>query len=102
MVLQGYNKRKNYKLSRHHTKQQNGILIKDLSKLEREIPRICIRDNNQDNFLLQRENVLNICLFIDDLNDEKLLILNTDLIQINEKNPNDMRILLTSNKKENE
>ena len=58
IVLNELDKNKviNYKLYRKHTEQINGIFIKDLSKLGRDLSHILIVDNNKDNFSLQPEN----------------------------------------------
>lgn len=51
------NKDISYKLYRKHTEQSVGVYIKDLSKLGRDLSKVCIIDNNKDNFRLQPENV---------------------------------------------
>ncbi len=55
-----------YKLYRKHTNQNNGVFIKDLSKLGRDIKKVCIIDNNKENFGLQPENGLHISSFFGD------------------------------------
>ena len=96
IVLQGLDKSNSvsHKLSRRHTNQENGVLLKDLSKLGRDISKICIIDNSKENFGLQPENGLNISSFLGDLNDDELLLLSNDLMQIHEENPNDIRNIL--------
>ena len=42
--------------------QINGVFIKDLSKLGRDLTKILIIDNNKDNFSLQPENGLHIII----------------------------------------
>ncbi len=49
-----------HRLYRQHTKQLNGIFIKDLSLLGRDIRKVLIIDNNAENFQLQPEN--GICI----------------------------------------
>ena len=71
-----------FKLYRKHTEQINGIFIKDLSKLGRDISKIIIIDNNKDNFSLQPENGLHICSFLGDQNDDELYSLSEDLMKI--------------------
>ena len=93
IVLNELDKNKviNYKLYRKHTEQINGIFIKDLSKLGRDLSKILIVDNNKDNFSLQPENGLHICSFIGDQNDDELYNLSGDLMKIVENKKNDIR-----------
>ena len=93
IVLNELDKNKviNYKLYRKHTEQINGVFIKDLSKLGRDLSKILIVDNNKDNFSLQPENGLHICSFIGDQNDDELYNLSSDLMKIVESNKNDIR-----------
>ena len=85
------NKAINYKLYRKHTEQINGVFIKDLSKIGRDINKIVIVDNNRDNFSLQPENGLHICSFLGDQNDDELLLLSKDLMKIVKGNKKDLR-----------
>ncbi len=80
-----------YKLYRKHTEQINGVFIKDLSKLGRDLSKILIVDNNKDNFSLQPENGLHICSFIGDQNDDELYNLSGDLMKIIDSDKNDIR-----------
>jgi CTD small phosphatase-like protein 2 len=79
-----------YKLYRKHTNQLNGIFLKDLSKLGRDINKVCIIDNNKENFGLQPANGLHICSFMGDQNDNELNILSKELMQIIKSNLNDI------------
>ena len=81
----------NYKLYRKHTEQINGVFIKDLSKLGRDINKVVIIDNNKDNFSLQPENGLHICSFLGDQEDDELYLLTTDLMKIVKGNKKDLR-----------
>ena len=80
-----------YKLYRKHTEQINGVFIKDLSKLGRDINKVVIIDNNKDNFSLQPENGLHICSFLGDQEDDELYLLTTDLMKIVKGNKKDLR-----------
>ena len=80
-----------YKLYRKHTEQINGVFIKDLSKLGRNINKIVIIDNNKDNFSLQPENGLHICSFLGDQDDDELYLLAEDLMKIVKGNKKDVR-----------
>ena len=93
IVLNELDKNKviNYKLYRKHTEQINGVFIKDLSKLGRDLTKILIIDNNKDNFSLQPENGLHICSFIGDQNDDELYALSGDLMKIIESKKKDIR-----------
>ena len=83
-----------FKLYRKHTEQINGIFIKDLSKLGRDISKIIIIDNNKDNFSLQPENGLHIRSFLGDQNDDELYSLSEDLMKIVNSKKNDIRPLI--------
>ena len=93
IVLDGLDKNNSidYKLYRKHTEQINGVFIKDLSKLGRDINKVVIIDNNKDNFSLQPENGLHICSFIGDQNDDELYLLCDDLMKIVKGNKKDLR-----------
>ena len=80
-----------YKLYRKHTNQNNGVFIKDLSKLGRDIKKVCIIDNNKENFGLQPDNGLHISSFLGDQNDNELLNLCQDLMKIINTDLNDIR-----------
>ncbi len=71
-----------YKLYRQHTNFVNGFNIKDLSKLGRDISKIIIIDNIEENFSLQPDNGLNICDFEGDENDNELNFLLYDLLDV--------------------
>ena len=85
------NKAIDYKLYRKHTEQINGVFIKDLRKLGRDINKVVIIDNNKDNFSLQPENGLHICSFLGDQNDNELYLLSEDLMKIVKGNKKDLR-----------
>jgi Dullard-like phosphatase family protein len=93
IVLDGLDKNNSidYKLYRKHTEQINGVFIKDLSKLGRDINKVVIIDNNKDNFSLQPENGLHICSFLGDQNDDELYLLCDDLMKIVKGNKKDLR-----------
>ena len=71
-----------YKLYREHTNDYNGINIKDLAKLGRDMSKIIIIDNIEDNYLLQKENGLNISDFEGNENDNELQYLLDDLLEV--------------------
>ena len=84
----------NFKLYRKHTEQINGIFIKDLSKLGRDISKLIIIDNNKYNFSLQPENGLHICSFFGDQNDDELFALSEDLMRIVNSKKKDIRPII--------
>ena len=74
-----------YRLYRQHTTSINGINIKDLSRLGRDMNKIIIIDNIEENYQLQPNNGLNICDFEGDENDNELDFLLKDLLKVVEQ-----------------
>ena len=76
-----------FRLYRQHTNVINGYNVKDLSKLGRDISKMIIIDNIEENYNLQPDNGLNISDFEGDENDNELNFLLEDLLEIvKEKN----------------
>ena len=71
-----------YKLCREYTDEKDGINIKDLSKLGRDLNKVIIIDNIEDNYKLQPDNGLNIIDFEGDENDNELQYILKDLLEI--------------------
>ena len=71
-----------HKLYREHTYDYNGINVKDLSKLGRDLTKIIIIDNIEENYCFQPRNGLNIIDFEGDENDNELQFLLKDLLDI--------------------
>ena len=71
-----------YKLYREHTYDYNGINVKDLSKLGRDLKKIIIIDNIEENYIFQPNNGLNIIDFEGDENDNELQYLLQDLLEV--------------------
>ena len=96
IVLNELDKNNNisYKLYRKHTEQINGIFIKNLNKLGRDLSKVVIIDNNKDNFSLQPENGLHICSFIGDQNDDELFALSEDLMKIVNSKTDDIKPII--------
>ena len=67
---------------RQHTYKEGNTHIKDLSKLGRDLSRIIIIDNIEENYKLQKDNGLNIQSFYGDEEDNELLEILFDLISI--------------------
>ena len=71
-----------YRLYRQHTTVVDGINVKDLSKLGRDLSKIIIIDNIEENYQNQKNNGLNICDFEGDENDNELNFLLEDLLKV--------------------
>ena len=84
IVLDGLDSKNkiDFKLYRQHTDIVNGINIKDLNKLGRDLSKVVIVDNICENFQRQPENGLHILDFEGDENDQELLYLLEDLLQM--------------------
>ena len=71
-----------FRLYRQHTTLINGINVKDLSRLGRDLSKIIIIDNIEENYQFQKNNGLNICDFEGDENDNELNYLLEDLLKL--------------------
>ena len=71
-----------YRLYRQHTSINEGVNIKDLSKLGRNLEKIIIVDNIEENYQLQPNNGINISDFEGDENDNELEYLLEDLLEV--------------------
>ena len=71
-----------YRLYRQHTSMCGGVNIKDLSKLGRNLEKIIIIDNIEENYQLQPNNGINISDFEGADNDNELEYLLEDLLEI--------------------
>ena len=96
-----------YRLYRQHTMKIGNTIIKDLSKLGRDLKKIIIIDNCSENYSLQPKNGINIIDFTGNKNDDILKYLKNDLINLYIKNPDDVRpylkqIQINMNKRANE
>jgi CTD small phosphatase-like protein 2 len=69
-----------YRLCRQHTVKASNAFIKDISKLGRDLDKMIIIDNVEDNYQLQKENGLNIKNFLGEEDDNELNELLPDLI----------------------
>ena len=73
----------NYRLYREHCSIVNNVIVKDISLIGRNISKIIIVDNMQQNFKLQKENGILISSFWgEDSNDKALLQLGRILVTI--------------------
>ena len=71
-----------YRLYREHTTLINGVNVKDLSRLGRNLEKIIIIDNIEENYQFQPDNGLNISDFEGDENDNELDFLLQDLLNL--------------------
>ena len=71
-----------YRLYRQHTSMCGGVNIKDLSKLGRNLEKIIIIDNIEENYQLQPNNGINISDFEGADNDNELEYLLDDLLEV--------------------
>ena len=109
LAINGFDidKRIKYRLYRQHTMKIGNTIIKDLSKLGRDLKKIIIIDNCSENYSLQPKNGINLIDFTGNNNDDILLYLKKDLIDLYKKNPDDVRpylkqIQINMNKRANE
>jgi RNA polymerase II subunit A small phosphatase-like protein len=66
-------------LYREHCTSTNGIYVKDLSKLGRDLKHVILVDNSPNSFLFQPQNAFHIRNFFDDKTDQDLYELGTFL-----------------------
>ena len=94
-----------FRFYRQHTTNMNGVLVKDLSLLGRDLSKVIIVDNVMENFILQKENGILIDSYLKATDDEEdndncLLQLGCVLKKIIEENCEDVRIFINNLKKE--
>jgi Dullard-like phosphatase family protein len=85
-----------FRLYRDHTTFQNGVYLKDLSKLNRDLARTIIVDNNPDNFQMHPENGIYIKSWYEDPNDVALKHLANVLVKIASGSEKDVRVSLAN------
>jgi Dullard-like phosphatase family protein len=85
-----------FRLYREHTTFQNGIYLKDLSRLNRDLTSTIIVDNNADNFQMHPENGIYIKSWYEDPNDSALKHLANLLARIAESKEKDVRVALAN------
>ena len=85
-----------HRLYRCSTSVKNGMLVKDLSILGRDLSKLLIVDNKSQNFVLQPENGTEILSWYEDPMDNALRELSVFLQQIANRNGLDLRTVLKS------
>jgi CTD small phosphatase-like protein 2 len=83
-----------HRLYRQHTQYDDGVYVKDLSILGRDLRRIIIIDNIKDNFERQEANGIEIKTWTSDPKDRELDNLMVFLKGIIEAQVNDVRPLI--------
>jgi import inner membrane translocase subunit TIM50 len=68
--------------------------LKDLNKLGRDIKKVCIIDNDKNNFKLHEDNGIEIKEFLGEQDDKELDILGDLLMTIIESNLDDIRPII--------
>ena len=93
IVLDEIDKNKviSHKLYRRHVEFNDGFCLKDLNKLGRDIKKVCIIDNDKNNFKLHEDNGIEIKEFLGEQDDNELDLLGDLLMSIIESNADDIR-----------
>ena len=96
IVLEEIDKNKviTHKLYRRHVEYNDGLCLKDLDKIGRDIKRVCIIDNDKNNFKLHVENGIEIKEFLGEQDDNELDLLGDLLMSIIESNADDIRPII--------
>ena len=96
IVLDEIDKNKviSHKLYRRHVEFNDGFCLKDLNKLGRDIKKVCIIDNDKNNFKLHEDNGIEIKEFLGEQDDKELDILGDLLMTIIESNLDDIRPII--------
>ncbi len=93
IVLEEIDKNKviSHKLYRRHVEFNDGFCLKDLNKIGRDIKKVCIIDNDNNNFELREDNGIEIKEFLGEQDDNELDLLGDLLMSIIESNLDDIR-----------
>ena len=93
IVLEEIDKNKviTHKLYRRHVEYSDGFCLKDLNKIGRDLTKVCIIDNDKNNFKLQTDNGIEIKEFLGEQDDNELDLLGDLLMSIIESNLEDIR-----------
>ena len=83
-----------HKLYRKHVEYNDGLCLKDLDKIGRDIKRVCIIDNDKNNFKLHADNGIEITEFLGEQDDNELDLLGDLLMSIIESNADDIRPII--------
>ena len=96
IVLEEIDKNKviTHKLYRRHVEYNNGLCLKDLDKIGRDVKKVCIIDNDKNNFKLHEDNGIEIKEFLGEQDDNELDLLGDLLMSIIESNSDDIRPII--------
>ena len=96
IVLEEIDKNKiiSHKLFRRHVEYSDGFCLKDLNKIGRDLSKVCIVDNDKNNFKLQNDNGIEIKEFLGEQDDNELDLLGDLLMSIIESNLDDIRPII--------
>ena len=83
-----------HKLYRRHVEFNDGFCLKDLNKLGRDIKKVCIIDNDKNNFKLHEDNGIEIKEFLGEQDDNELDLIGDLLMTIIESNLEDIRPII--------
>ena len=83
-----------YRLYREHTTFINGVNVKDIKKLGRDLKKVIIIDNISENFGKESDNGIFITPWFGDKNDKELKYLIPILIEISKNKVEDVRKVL--------
>lgn len=83
-----------HRLYRQHLTLHNGKLIKDLSKIGRDLSKLIMLDNLPENYILQPENGVYVKSWLGDQNDKCLLLLMSVFVYVATNSGDDVRALL--------
>lgn len=93
-VLDSENQYIKHRLYRHHTQYDDGVYVKDLSILGRDLKKVIIIDNIKDNFERQESNGIEIRTWTSDPTDRELDDLMVFLRGISEAQVQDVRPMI--------
>lgn len=82
------------RLFREHCTLTNGVYVKDLTLLGRDISQVIIVDNSPNSYKLQPENAIPCTTWYDDLNDTELYDLTPLLIELSKPSVKDVTQIL--------
>ena len=92
--IESQNKYFDYNFFREHSTIYGNDFIKDISKIGRDMKKIIIVDNLEDNFKLNKKNGIKIAPFYGDENDKVLFELKKLLVMIYEQKYEDLTLAL--------
>ena len=83
-----------HKLYRRNVEFKDGFCLKDLNKLGRDIKKVCIIDNDKNNFKLHEDNGIEIKEYMGEQEDNELDLLGDLLMTIVQSNLDDIRPII--------